>query len=58
MVIRIEDLVECKLCFALVTRERRARHLEWHANWLAKVMAPHDCSIYHQRNRDDSHSMV
>lgn len=49
MTLRLEDLVECKLCFALTTRETRARHLEWHANWMAKVMAPHDCAIYHQK---------
>ena len=31
------DLVACRLCFALTTREGRVLHLDWHARLSAKV---------------------
>lgn len=32
-----EDLVECVICFSLVTRDHRPLHLEWHAKQAAKI---------------------
>jgi hypothetical protein len=36
---RLDDLVACKLCYALTTREDRALHLDWHARLNARVLA-------------------
>lgn len=33
----LSDLVACKLCFALTTREGRVFHLDWHARLSARV---------------------
>ena len=33
----LEDLVECKICYALVTYEHRPIHITWHANIRASL---------------------
>lgn len=35
--IRLDELVTCNLCLALLTREGRAQHLEWHARVNARI---------------------
>jgi len=37
MILSLDDLVDCKLCGAMTTRERRASHIEWHARINARL---------------------